>query len=550
MCKRLRKSCFIIGSVLSGLSFGYSEGNSPEVVSQGGPLGATSIGEQDIDDKSSRSNSTSTSITNMDERKLLLQLQQQVQQLQGQLQQLKTQQTNFKNTSNGESQFTTYSSRVDDARGVVRANPNASLKGSLIDNDTSDILENISPDHTIVNLGDQSLGGVFNKSGGIDVGGAPPITTQGQIAFLGSYSGNNSIPIGMISSNLFASTLMGQRSKFDDYSVFFGGFLETDAQVFFGSQITKNNGDIFQSNGQNIYLTAANLYFLSNLGHYVTAQFDFDTNESGGFDLGNAFVIFGNLDTSPFFVTAGRNKLSVGSYGGGGTLTNGIIKSFLSPGQVTNVSLNYKSDTINANVAVFGSDDRRANFSTGLFYADSLSENLAAGFNVGYVFNMAGAGNSALSTFLESPTSNNKNATIGAFNLDANLGYVMLGGFWQIQAGWATTTNAENFNGSGNNVLAGAWYTALNYSLELLGRNTNFGASYGQSYNAADIPMAIASSPISFGRAKSGIQNQFIVSAQRAYFDDNVLFGPEYAYQKLYGGQHMNTITIDLSVYV
>ncbi|MDE5003019.1 DUF3573 domain-containing protein, partial [Francisella tularensis] len=77
------------------------------------------------------------------------------------------------------------------------------------------------------------------------------------------------------------------------------------------------------SNGQIIYLPSAILYFLSYLGNYVTAHFDFYTNESGSFILGNAFVIFGNLYISPFFVTAGRNKQSVGSYGGGGTWTSG-----------------------------------------------------------------------------------------------------------------------------------------------------------------------------------------------------------------------------------
>ncbi|MDE4988596.1 DUF3573 domain-containing protein, partial [Francisella tularensis] len=68
------------------------------------------------------------------------------------------------------------------------------------------------------------------------------------------------------------------------------------------------------SNGQNIYLTSANLYYLSNLGHYVTAQFDFDTKESGSLRLCNAFVIFVKLYISQIFVTAGRNKLSVVSY--------------------------------------------------------------------------------------------------------------------------------------------------------------------------------------------------------------------------------------------
>lgn len=86
----------------------------------------------------------------------------------------------------------------------------------------------------------------------------------------------------MISSNLFASTILGQRDTFDDYSVFFGGYIEADAQTWFGSQISRTGGaPNFPANGQNIYLTNPKLYFLSNLGHYVTAQFDFDTDETG-----------------------------------------------------------------------------------------------------------------------------------------------------------------------------------------------------------------------------------------------------------------------------
>ena len=202
---------------------------------------------------------------------------------------------------------------------------------------------------------------VFVSNGKIDVGGTPAITTQVQITYLGSCSGNNSIPIGMISSNLFASTILGQRDYFSDSSVFFGGYIEVDAQSWFGSQINRTAN--FPVNGKSIYLNNSKLYFLSNLGHYVTAQFDFDTDETGDFGLGNAFVIFGNLDTSPFFITAGRSKLLVSSYGGSGPRTSGTINEFLSPDKVTNISFNYKSDIINTNIAVFVSDDKRANFS-------------------------------------------------------------------------------------------------------------------------------------------------------------------------------------------
>lgn len=62
--------------------------------------------------------------------------------------------------------------------------------------------------------------------------------------------------------------------------------------------------------------------------------------------------------------------------------------------------------------------------------------------------------------------------------------------------------------------------------------------------------MGISASPLQDGLAKTGIEKQLIFSAQRAYFDDYVLFGPEYAYQRFYDGKHMNTLTLDLAVYL
>ncbi|MFC4892541.1 DUF3573 domain-containing protein [Pseudofrancisella aestuarii] len=571
-CNFIRKTTLFVSSMLVlaiGFSNAYAEDSKTEVVSQGGPLGATSIGQQNIQvnnsstSPSASSSNQSTSSDNnasdgaVDQQALLLQLQKQVKELKGQLSDLKNQQSvgiNYNKaqqgnpvgmvtgtststgsaSSGGDSAFSTYSSKVEqnNSQGVGIGNS---------DIDMADILAGANEDSSIVSLG--AAPSLFNEGGGIDVSGAPAITTGGQITYLGSYSGNNSIPIGMISSNLFASTLLGQRAKFDDYSVFFGGFIEADAQVWSGSQISRSGGaPPFSANGQNIYLTNSTLYFLSNLGHYVTAQFDFDADETGNFHVGNAFVIFGNLDTSNFFVTAGKNKLSVGTYGGGGPLTGGITSIF-APGYVTNVSVNYKNNVLNANVAVFGADDRTANFSTGVFYADAFTENLSGGLNAGYIYNLPGAGNGSLKEVMGS-------AETGVINLDANLTYAVGPGFFSTNVGWTGTTNQYDYMQNGTQSYAGAWYVAGVYALNLGGRDTNFNLSYGQTYNAAGVPMSIAASPLKFGSTSSGIEYQFIASAQRAYFDNNVLFGPEYAYQKLYNGQHMNTVTLDMSVYI
>lgn len=54
----------------------------------------------------------------------------------------------------------------------------------------------------------------------------------------------------------------------------------------------------------------------------------------------------------------------------------------------------------------------------------------------------------------------------------------------------------------------------------------------------------------SFFLVASGIKDQILISMQGSFFDDNVLIGPEYSWQSLYNGQRINTITLDLSVYI
>jgi hypothetical protein len=478
-----------------------------------------------VDNKSSKNTNRSDS---------LVLLQQQIESLQNEIQQL-----DIERESSATLQ--TYDSAVD------AEDTTTSIKNKF-SRDRIDLMKNISEDGNIINLGDIEKQGIYGSvGGGIDVSDAAPITTRGEITYLGSYSGNNNIPIGMLPGSLFASTLMMQKEKFDDYSIFLGGFLGMDAQTWFGNDISRVDFNInpttsFRGKGQNIYLTSSTLYFVSNLGDYVTAEYDVSTSQTEEFFIGNAFVMFGNMTESPFFVTAGRNSLSVSSFGGGGSST-GSIASFLGTGRATNVSLNYKSDTINTNVTFFGSDKNRIDFSTGLFYADSWTEDLSVGFNTGYVHDLHGAENFFIAF-------SNPESSIGAYNIDGNIAYNVGTGILQGNAGWATTTKADNFKGTGEKILAGAWYFGLNYSLNLAGRNTNFNIGYGQTYNANAIPMPMAANPLQEGLSRYGIEKQLIFSGQRAYFDNYVLFGPEWAYQEFYDGTHMNILTLDLSVYL
>ncbi|MGQ4006076.1 DUF3573 domain-containing protein [Francisellaceae bacterium CB300] len=468
--------------------------------------------------------------TTTDELNSIVELQQQIEALQNEIKQIDL---------NNESSPTlfTYESVIN------KTNVTLDLKNSISKKNT-DMMKNIGYDGNIIDLSKiEERSNIFGNTqigDGIDVQNAVPITSRGEVTYLGSYSGNNNIPIGMVAGSLFASTLMMQKEKLDDYSIFLGGRLSMNAETWFGDNINRVNykGDpisSFNGQGQNMYLTSSRLYFVSNLGSYVTAAYDVNTSELQDFFIGNAFVTLGNLTESPFFITAGRSTLPVSTLDG--------LADFLGTGRATNVSLNYKSDTINTNIAIFASTDSKVDFSTGFFYADSWTEDLSIGFNTGYVYDLSGAEN-----FTIPPIASHNN--IGAYNIDANIAYNVGSGTFQINPGWITTTGKDYFKGNDEKVLTGAWYLGLNYSLELAGRGTNFNFNYSETYNANAIPMAIGASLNVDGISETGVEKQLILSTQRAYFDNYALFGAEWNHQQFYDGSHMNTLSLSLSVYM
>ena len=372
----------------------------------------------------------------------------------------------------------------------------------------------------------------------VDVAGEVPITSQGQETYIGSYSSENTIPIGRLSSNLFASSILNQRKKLDDYSLFFGGYLEVDPQVWAGTPIDTKGGGVAKENGQNIYLTTSTLYFISNIGHYTTAEFDFTTSGQNIFNVQDSFVMFGNLDSTPWFVTVGKYRLSTGTFGGGGPWTSGINTTMFRPNRVANIALNYNNGTNNFNFTAFNHKNHPS-FSTAYFDAVSFAGAQTA-FNVGYIYDIRGAS----SRFKDIST------RVGEFNVDGTINLTnILPGSWNLQTGWATTTDkSTQFNGVSNSY-TGSWYVATAYGLELFGKGQNINVSYGRSYNANKIAMPLSAGAGNIVSAY-GILSQYIISTQRAYLDNNVLFGPEYSRQNLYNGQDMNTVTLDLSVYI
>ena len=474
-------------------------------------------------DSGSASKQSMQSTIAQQQQQLLQQMQSQMNALKLQVSQLQSK-SQSNSPSNGE--FTTYKSRV-------RNNSSDSTLYNTSQN--QEIVQNITK-HGHINMNDNSK---IKSSGSIDFGSSPSILSRGQVSYIGAYSADNPLPISQISDALKNHAIISQRQKFSDYAIMFGAQIEADAQLWWGnSNINPEKDDAQPPSGQGFYVGDADLYFLANVGHYVAASFDFDADQREGVELGDAMVTIGNLDTSPFFVTFGWSRPTVGLFDGGGPWTNGILRELLRPDNVANVSINYKNDVWSASAALFSTNDNTVDFSTGLFYANDLTNNLSLGWNVGYMYNLNGAGADISDAMSDKDTA-------GLINMETSLAYNTLGGTLQASAGWGQTTARGNFNGDGRDVYAGGWYTALNYARGIF----NYGVTYGQTYGAAAVPMDTAFANPRADSTTSGIRSQLIFSAQGTFLkDDDLAIGPEYALQELYNGKHLNVITLDMTL--
>ena len=366
-----------------------------------------------------------------------------------------------------------------------------------------------------------------------------PITTRGQTTYVGAYSSSNTVPLGRISSNLFPATIVGQRQFAADYSTFIAAYIENDYQDWFGSALTGVDGTKYPANGQGAYLSTLFVYFMANLGHYTTALIDIEVWQLDAPSIGDAFVTFGNIDTSPWFVSVGQYRPSVGTFGGGGPWTYSITTNMFRPNRVPNLAVNYKGDTATSNIAVFNSGNHPS-FSVGYFDAISLFNMVQTGFSAGYVYD-----NRGLSSRFD-----NISTRVGQFDVDATLNLEnIIPGSWNLGVGWATTTTKSSQYNGYSNTRAGAFSLQTAYAFKLFGKGQNINLSYGQTYDANNIPFVLPT--MDDGMTPTpGIHRQYIVSTQRAYLDDNVLVGPEYSRQELYNHQKMNTFTLDLIVYI
>ena len=367
--------------------------------------------------------------------------------------------------------------------------------------------------------------------------------------------------------------LLGEKYYGDRFMVF-GGYFENDASYVWGDSFQNDVGRTPQSyiattdygKGFDLALTNAQLDVLTNLNEWISVFFGVNAATITDPYLEFAFVTFGDLSESPFFVTVGKNEIPTGVWAGGGPWTASLTSGYFQPSQFTNAMVSYYEHGFNLSLAGFALDDSsnpsslsgNGNFMLGMYYTDNIPDtSLGYGFNAAYVYNWANTGMSAnnamVRTFQTDPVTGAPTGIVESqslepiqqqnsmINIEANMHYSVYG----VYMGWSGLTEKAAYT---NNGLAGAWYIQLTTSPIMLDQVTTFGLTWSQSYNTDQMFFSVPGQE-ALGAQIQGVNKEIIAFIQRPILTPQVLVGLEYSWLGLPNDQYTSALTLDLSIY-
>lgn len=359
---------------------------------------------------------------------------------------------------------------------------------------------------------------------------------------------DSKLPMAGLSKVHFAEAVLVNKDIYQAPLVI-GGHLEGDAQTWNGSYTYNSNGSFNQS-GQSIAFTKLYLFTLANMNSWTTAVVTLKNNLPGnsiGFD--RAFLNFGNLNKSPWYLTVGNAFLPFGSFSGNGPLDNSLTTNTFRVNPTTQAMLGLNTHGFDSNLGVY-SDNTFSNNGLHDFLFDttwthSLNSSTQLSLGGGYLNDVRGTSSgigSAYALTTPSAVSPLSAGKTGAYDLNANLTInriSLLGEF--VSTTQSATANNQNIG------KPTVWMLGTVYKQTLWNWPTQFQLSYSQTKNMQNIQLP-ASADYAENLKITGIKSEWLASITSQVWK-NLYVGPEFDYNHLYAGTNTWTLTLDGTAY-
>ncbi len=346
-------------------------------------------------------------------------------------------------------------------------------------------------------------------------------------------------------SNAFSLQLLQAKNNFAPYDLVLGGSVQVDAQRWWGEKLETTPIGIYQ-HGSGIYLTQVTADAAANFTHWSTIFLSVADSHIGRPDLNsnyvylpNDFIVLGNLQEAPVYLTLGISSIPFGVFAGSGTWDIPLTSTYFSPLQAPQISLGYFNN--NLNLAVTG-------------YSDAVSGHNTFAYNAAYQKNIGDFGynlGAGYLTFLTtdstgSPTNNRARNSIpgqllGAVcDFNAGITYKEIGLSGEYLAG----KNKLPLNkGKPQSYALNATYTP-----NIAGKDTPFGLIYSRSIHFRHIPAPLSGLD-TLKSISIGLRNLWACSVSRPIFTKNIILGFDLERAVSYENHHSYTGTLDLTAY-
>lgn len=349
------------------------------------------------------------------------------------------------------------------------------------------------------------------------------------------------------SSNAFSLNLLQAKKLFDPQGLVFGGMGELDLQHWYGDYIPITDPTGSYQNNTVLYFTVTTADVMVNVNSWSTIFLSGAVSSIGqGGVNGNyyysprAFLLFGNIEKFPLFLTAGINSIPFGQFTGAGVWNKSLTQDYFYPQQAPQLNLAYHQEQLDLSAAIFRDQILFENHSVYTLRYNNTIDSWRYGVGVGCLtrFNFNLTGSPPLNRKAIEPSDEFDTGTISDIN--ATLGYKLL----TLSGEYLRGSRTVNFNNSQPNALS----FTVTYTPTLFGIPYSFGVNYSKTNELANIPASLPGQD-QLALANAGLKNAWAINASRNFTKWFVL-GLDVERDVIYGNQHTYAYTLDLSVYL
>ncbi|MDO8954584.1 MAG: LbtU family siderophore porin [Gammaproteobacteria bacterium] len=374
------------------------------------------------------------------------------------------------------------------------------------------------------------------------------ISYKKQSASLPMVTTDSKLPLASLSKVHFPEAVLKAKESYQA-PLILGGQLEADAQTWNGSYFYAHNGSSNQK-GQSVAFTKAYIFTMANINQWTTAVVSLKNSlPTNSIQVDRAFLNFGNLASSPWYVTLGNAYLPFGNFSGNGPLDNALTTNAFRINPTTEAMLGLNSDGFDTNFGVYND----SSFSNNAFHDFLLSSTWTQALNTSsqlslgasYISDIRGTSSGVGSSYTQSTASAASPfnaAKTSAYDLNAN--YTL--GSISLLGEFVTTSRSA----MANNVSVGkpsVWMLGTVYKYAILNKPTQFQLSFSQTKNMQNVQLP-ATANFAQNLKITGIKSEWLASITPEMWT-NTYIGPEFVYDHLYSQTNTWTLSLDATAY-